>query len=200
MMELKDKILKLRKTKGFSQQELADQLGVSRQSISKWELGESSPDINNIITLSEVFNVSTDYLLKEDIVENEIDRDKLQRIMIISLLIVLFGNICGHILWNNYQDSLSLLIGMFIQLLGIGLFEYFAVTMHDNHIQKKFWCLNIWLITFLPIRYFVNYTVTYQILYSFIDGRIGYTVVMYFPLLIALGLSAIIFGLIKKSF
>lgn len=39
MMELKDKILKLRKTKGFSQQELADQLGVSRQSISKWELG-----------------------------------------------------------------------------------------------------------------------------------------------------------------
>lgn len=199
-MELKDKILKLRKTKGFSQQELADQLGVSRQSISKWELGESLPDLNNIITLSEVFNVSTDYLLKEEVVENEINRDKSQKIMVISLLIVLFGNICGHILWNNYQDSLSLLIGMFIQLLGIGLFEYFAVSMHDNHIQKKFWSFNIWLVTFLPIRYFANYTVTYQILYSFIDGRIGYMFLMYFPLLIALGLSAIIFVLIKKLF
>ena len=200
-MELKDKILKLRKTKGFSQQELADQLGVSRQSISKWELGESLPDLNNIITLSEVFNVSTDYLLKEEVVvENKINSDKSQRIMVISLLIVLFGNICGHILWNNYQDSLSLLIGMFIQLLGIGLFEYFAVSMHDNHMQKQFWSFNIWLVTFLPIRYFANYTVTYKILYSFIDGRIGYMFPMYFPLLIALGLSTIIFVLIKKLF
>lgn len=66
IMELKDKLLMLRKEKSLSQQQLADQLNVSRQSISKWELGESQPDISNIVLLSEIFHVSTDYLLKDE--------------------------------------------------------------------------------------------------------------------------------------
>lgn len=66
-MLLGDKILDLRKKSGMSQEELADKLNVSRQSISKWESSASIPDINRILEMSKIFGVSTDYLLKEDI-------------------------------------------------------------------------------------------------------------------------------------
>lgn len=65
-MRLSEKIMELRKNSGWSQEELADRLGISRQSVSKWETGESMPDIDKIIRMSELWNVSTDYLLKEN--------------------------------------------------------------------------------------------------------------------------------------
>ena len=65
-MILADKIIALRKEKGWSQEELAHQLNVSRQSVSKWESMSSIPDLDKIIKLSEIFGVSTDYLLKDD--------------------------------------------------------------------------------------------------------------------------------------
>lgn len=65
-MILADKISYLRKQQGWSQEELADRIGVSRQAISKWESGQSVPDMKKIIKLSEEFQVSTDYLLKDE--------------------------------------------------------------------------------------------------------------------------------------
>lgn len=65
-MQLNDKILLLRKKKGWSQEQLADQVGVSRQSVSKWESGNAMPDLDKIVVLSRIFNVTTDYLLKDD--------------------------------------------------------------------------------------------------------------------------------------
>lgn len=62
-----DKLINLRKKAAMSQEELADKLGVSRQSVSKWEGAQSVPDINKIIELSKIFGVSTDYLLKDEI-------------------------------------------------------------------------------------------------------------------------------------
>jgi len=70
-MKLADKIIKLRKKFGWSQEELAEKMDVSRQSISKWEGAISIPDLNKIIQLSQIFGVTTDYLLKDDI-EDEI--------------------------------------------------------------------------------------------------------------------------------
>ena len=64
-MILADKISELRKKNGWSQEELAGQLGVSRQSVSKWESAASIPDLDKILKLSELFGVSTDYLLKD---------------------------------------------------------------------------------------------------------------------------------------
>ena len=61
-----DKLIQLRKKSGWSQEELAEQLGVSRQSVSKWEGAQSFPDIEKIVKMSQLFGVSTDYLLKED--------------------------------------------------------------------------------------------------------------------------------------
>ena len=66
-MILADKIIDLRKKAGWSQEELADKLGVSRQSVSKWEGAQSIPDMNKILQLSELFGVSTDYLLKDSL-------------------------------------------------------------------------------------------------------------------------------------
>ena len=68
-MILAEKIMNLRKRCGWSQEELAEKLGVSRQSVSKWESGMSIPDMEKIIKMSGVFGVSTDFLLKDEISE-----------------------------------------------------------------------------------------------------------------------------------
>ncbi|MBO5163435.1 MAG: helix-turn-helix transcriptional regulator [Ruminococcus sp.] len=66
-MILADKIIELRKKSGMTQDELAEKLGVSRQSVSKWESAQSTPDLNRILRLSEIFSVSTDILLKDEL-------------------------------------------------------------------------------------------------------------------------------------
>ena len=68
-MILADKIISLRKKAGWSQEELAQQLGVSRQSVSKWEGAQSVPDLDRILQLSRLFGVTTDDLLKDEIEE-----------------------------------------------------------------------------------------------------------------------------------
>lgn len=66
-MILADKIIQLRKQYGWSQEDLAEKLNVSRQSVSKWESGNSIPDLDKIIKLSGLFGVSTDFLLKDEL-------------------------------------------------------------------------------------------------------------------------------------
>ena len=66
-----DKLILLRKKAGWSQEELADQMNVTRQSVSKWEGAQSVPDLEKMLRLSELFGVSTDYLLKDEIEEAE---------------------------------------------------------------------------------------------------------------------------------
>lgn len=63
-MNISEKILYLRKANNLTQEELAEQLNVSRQSVSKWESEQTVPDVDKLIALSEIFKVSTDYLLK----------------------------------------------------------------------------------------------------------------------------------------
>lgn len=70
-MILEEKIMELRKKNGWSQEELAEKIHVSRQSVSKWESSASIPDLSKILLLSQVFGVSTDYLLRDDIEETQ---------------------------------------------------------------------------------------------------------------------------------
>lgn len=70
-MILADKIITLRKKNGWSQEELAEKLNVTRQSVSKWEGAQSVPDLERILQLSKVFGVSTDYLLRDELEEEE---------------------------------------------------------------------------------------------------------------------------------
>ena len=65
-MPLADRIIELRKKQGWSQIDLADRLDVSRQSVSKWEMAQAVPELDKIIKMSELFAVTTDYLLKDD--------------------------------------------------------------------------------------------------------------------------------------
>ena len=69
-MILADKIILLRKKKGWSQEEFAEQMNVSRQAVSKWESAASTPDLEKILQISKLFNVTTDYLLKNDLEED----------------------------------------------------------------------------------------------------------------------------------
>ena len=65
-MNLAEKILYLRKKQGMSQEELAEKMNVSRQSISRWEVGTANPDAINVLQLSKIFGVTSDYLLNDD--------------------------------------------------------------------------------------------------------------------------------------
>ena len=72
-MILADKIIEERKKNGWSQEELASKLGVSRQAVSKWESAGSIPDLQRILQMSELFGVTTDYLLKDEIEEDRLN-------------------------------------------------------------------------------------------------------------------------------
>ena len=70
-MNVTEKLIQLRKLKGMSQEELAEIIGVSRQAISRWENGTALPDANNILALSKLYNVTTDYILNDDYESDE---------------------------------------------------------------------------------------------------------------------------------
>ena len=89
-MELYERLVELRKRENLSQEKLAEILNISRQAVSKWESGASSPDINNIIQLGKIYNVSTDYILlgksqevdppvhSECVIEKQVRKSKFQ--------------------------------------------------------------------------------------------------------------------------
>ncbi len=74
-MILADKIIRLRKKNGWSQEELADKMNVSRQAVSKWESAQTIPDLGKILQLGTLFGVTTDYLLKDEIEDEEFSKD-----------------------------------------------------------------------------------------------------------------------------
>ncbi len=74
-MILADKITNLRKRNGWSQEELAEKMQVSRQAVSKWESAQTAPDLEKLLLLSKLFGVTTDYLLKEELEEEEFTDD-----------------------------------------------------------------------------------------------------------------------------
>ena len=69
-MEFSEKLLTLRKAKNLTQEELAEKLNVSRQSVSKWESGQAVPELDKIVAISAVFDVTTDYLLKSSEIDD----------------------------------------------------------------------------------------------------------------------------------
>lgn len=79
-IEIADRLIKLRKQYGYSQEELADKLGLSRQAVSKWERAEASPDTDNLICLAKLYGISLDELLSTDedidtIVKEQVKKD-----------------------------------------------------------------------------------------------------------------------------
>ena len=99
---LSEKLYKLRKNSGLSQEQLAEQLNVSRQAISKWEQGTAIPESEKLITISNYFGVTLDYLLKEDTADTtnttaEVMEEKTK--MMVGIVICIAG-IVSMVIWG----------------------------------------------------------------------------------------------------
>jgi len=79
-IEIANRLVQMRKEKGLSQEDLADKLGISRQSVSKWERAEASPDTDNLICLAQIYGISLDDLLKTDQSANEIASEEKEKV------------------------------------------------------------------------------------------------------------------------
>lgn len=123
-MTFGEKLQLLRKEKGFSQEKLSEQLSVSRQAISKWELGVTLPDTENVVYLSKVFSVSIDYLLNDDIC-NETDIPAVQHNMVV--------------LKDKFRSTMQLIVGVICSSIGfIGSITLVVLaTMIEVPVMKK---------------------------------------------------------------
>ena len=122
-MNMADRIQYLRKSKGISQEELADKVGVSRQAVSKWESEQSTPDLEKIIIMSDFFGVTTDYILKgiEPVADKEQKNKELTSkvLYISSTAFVAIGLFCAFGNWYAEQTMEAVWGSMIIQAIGI---------------------------------------------------------------------------------
>ena len=123
-MSLGERLYKLRKKKNLSQEEVADRLNVTRQTISKWETDQSVPDFDKILPLCNLYNISTNELLTgEEETKNSIKNDngeiRIKRAKTISISVLLyFISIICIIIGEKYIDE-QILVGIFLLICGI---------------------------------------------------------------------------------
>ena len=169
IMRLSDKIVKLRKTNGWSQEELSEKLNVSRQAISRWEGATAQPDAANILQLSKLFGVTTDYLLNDEYESDndlpkikEIKSDSFHQIMIfmviLEVLVLIIQFTTTIILQNEFFGVLSFL--PFVAVIGGFEYAYQKKIQEANEktksFRKKFYKISAWLGTYFPIRFVVK--------------------------------------------
>lgn len=144
-MTISQRIQNLRKEKNISQEELAEAAGVSRQAVSKWESATSIPDLDNIIFLSDYFEVTTDYILKgiqeansethHNPKDDETRRTFSKAFYRSSLFVILIGLIAGILPWMQIPMPSNILKGVAIQ--AVGAFEYFLAIAISNEKPHK---------------------------------------------------------------
>ena len=144
-MKLSDKIVGLRKSNGMSQEDLAEKLDVSRQAISRWESGAAMPDANNILQLSKLFDVTTDYLLNDDYQSDndlpkikEVQNDNLGQIMIYLVTLEVMILLMQFMFEYAYQKKVS------------------SATEKTKNFRRKFYKISAWLGLYFPIRFIVS--------------------------------------------
>ncbi len=172
-MKLSDKILTLRKRGGMSQEELAEKLNVSRQTVSRWELGSAQPDANNILQISKLFGVTADYLLNDDSSDNDLPNVKKVRedhsrqiliyLVTLEIMVLIMQFMCVFILQNVFFGVMS-----FIPFVAaIGGFEYAFQKRVGNsserviHFRKNFYKISAWLGSYFPIRLLIMVCMSY---------------------------------------
>ncbi len=145
-MTFGEKLYQLRTDKKMSQEALARKLGVSRQAISRWELGEVVPDTANVLAVSRVFGVSTDYLLRENCDDEAVptsatsaqeDDLKDRQYAVGKAMFCRFGALAGPAVWHlpsNEADSLLLAF-----ILGITLLFGILLARSIAQVRKRSW-------------------------------------------------------------
>lgn len=144
-MKLADKIIKLRKSNGFSQEDLAEKLNVSRQAISRWEMDTAMPDAPNLIRISNLFGVSIDYLLHDnyesddDIPSVKKVADKIKRqekkhnkLYLATSILMYFAAICFFIAYSLSKNYLFVVAGILYVISASGfLHTYYKGKSND---------------------------------------------------------------------
>lgn len=118
-MNIGDMILKLRKEKGLSQEEVAEKLNVTRQTVSKWETGESKPDFDKIIPLCDLFSITTEELLRGKRIEQKQEKEneivgvnrKRDRAKVLSISVFLYF---FAVIWIVFMESLDIIDSEFV--------------------------------------------------------------------------------------
>lgn len=158
-MTFGEKLLKLRKQNGLSQEELASQLTVSRQAISRWEMGSSMPDVENVTQLSKLFGVSYEYLLNDEYENENQEKDILQTNgddirmnraskrtwgtqKTVGTALVAAGIICGLLSFVLNRDIFPIL-GVYLLICGVS-----CLTIKKHIVLVLSW------IAILPLYYF----------------------------------------------
>lgn len=158
-MNMADRIQNLRKSRGISQEELADKIGVSRQAVSKWESEQSSPDLEKIILLSDYFDVTTDYLLKgiEPIADKSEDKNDARIFSAAGTALNFIGLVAAIMIWKEEQTPISVAVGFIIMAVGCLVFAIGQFTgEHQKKASVAFWIINIWFLSLIPISCIFN--------------------------------------------
>ena len=175
-MKLCEKIVMLRKAGGMSQEDLAEKLGVSRQAVSRWEVGSAMPDAANLLQLSKLFHVTADYLLDDDygceqsipqVREVNIDHSNLMLFFTIVLEVL---NLLMQFMTVVIMDrNLFFCVLSFIPFLCIiGGFEWGFQKRKDRAkraqlaFRKRFYIISAWLGTYFPVRLIVTLFVSFD--------------------------------------
>lgn len=161
-MNIAERIQKLRKEKGLSQEELADVVNVSRQAVSKWESEQSLPDVDKIIALSEYFGVSTDYMLKgEETWRGDETHIPLNPLTLVTFTTAmnLLGLIVAAVSWNHWQTSICVGVGLVFMVFGCMVFGMGCAGLKQS--EKKtaacnFVQINVWVVLFLLLSVISN--------------------------------------------
>lgn len=161
-MDIASRIQNLRKTRGISQEELADKAGVSRQAVSKWESGQSVPDLDKIIIMSEYFGVTTDYILKgtEPTKANEEKSNVLTSkiLYIASTAFLAIGLLCAFGGWYEEQSAESIWGSMIIQVVGVVAY-FIGKLLSQSKVPFIVDWLNIIIALFMPVSLIVTFII-----------------------------------------
>lgn len=149
-MILADKIIEERKKNGWSQEELANKLGVSRQAVSKWESAGSIPDLQRILQMSELFGVTTDYLLKDEIEEAPLNEYVETNTIKVSMEEANQYLDMKHRGSRIVANATSLCILSPVPLIVLG-------TMTENHTLVGFSLVFLLILVAIAVYLFVNY-------------------------------------------
>ena len=208
-MTFGEKLQQLRKGRGWSQERLAEEIPISRQAVSKWESGAAAPDTENVVRLSAIFGVSTDYLLHDDFTgdedipavkrrEEELqkarNRDTAMMVLMGIMAMGLFWQLVGALI---YQSHLIVLLGMTAHIVIIIAFEsLFRRYQGDPEAREQrllFWQLTVWFVSLFPCAALT------RILWAFWPGPHLHIWEVLSPLLLYLPLCLVVTLLLRKK-
>ena len=208
-MTFGEKLQQLRKGRGWSQERLAEEIPISRQAVSKWESGAAAPDTENVVRLSAIFGVSTDYLLHDDFTgdedipavkrrEEELqkarNRDTAMMVLMGIMAMGLFWQLVGALI---YQSHLIVLLGMTSHIVIIIAFEaLFRRYQGDPEAREQrllFWQLTVWFVSLFPCAALT------RILWAFWPGPHLHIWEVLSPLLLYLPLCLVVTLLLRKK-